>query len=190
MKCISCDSFSFSIICKQCQINFLKPSLNKRELIKDFFVYSFYSYELIEELIESKYYFHGDKVYKILADLSFKKFAKDFTYENNVVAITINDNDIDLFSNSAILTKNLSRKNIDIDFTNLNAKNKIKYAGKSLDFRKKNPRKFIYTGKSNQNVILVDDVVTTGTTILEAKKVLEMHNCNVLFALTLADAKF
>jgi competence protein ComFC len=38
-------------------------------------------------------------------------------------------------------------------------------------------------------VILIDDIVTTGTTILEAKKCLEENNCEVLFALTLTDAK-
>jgi competence protein ComFC len=190
MKCISCESFSFTIICKQCQNKLLKPTLNKRELDKDFYVYSFYGFEQIEELIESKYYFYGDKVFKILSELTFRYFAKNFSYIENVVAIAINDNDIKDFSCSAILTKELKMNNIDVDYVSLKATNKVKYAGKTLDFRKQNPRKFIYSGKRNKNVILVDDVVTTGTTILEAKKTLEKYSCNVLFALTLADARF
>ena len=190
MKCISCESFSLSIICKKCQKEYFSVKLNKRELSKDFYVYSFYSFEEIEEFIESKYYFYGDRVYKILADMSFKKFSFEFTYPEVVTAITINDNDINLFRTSAILTKALKSKNINVDYKSLYATNKVKYAGKSLDFRKNNPRKFQYEGKRGQKVILIDDVVTTGTTILEAKKILESHGCEVLFGLVLADAKF
>ena len=39
-------------------------------------------------------------------------------------------------------------------------------------------------------VILVDDIVTTGTTILEARDTLQKAGVDVLFALVLADAKF
>jgi competence protein ComFC len=67
------------------------------------------------------------------------------------------------------------------------ATNRVKYSGKSLNFRLNNPRKFHYTGVSNLDVILVDDIVTTGTTLLEAKEVLEQNGVNVLFGLTLAD---
>ena len=37
-------------------------------------------------------------------------------------------------------------------------------------------------------MILVDDLITTGSTILEAKEVLEKNNCEVLFALSISDA--
>lgn len=45
--------------------------------------------------------------------------------------------------------------------------------------------KFKYTGPKNCDVIIIDDVITTGTTILEAKNTLKKENVNVLFALTL-----
>jgi competence protein ComFC len=70
-------------------------------------------------------------------------------------------------------------------YNTLKASNIVKYAGKDLEFRQKNPRKFVYKGASNIDVILIDDLITTGATILEAKKVLKKHNVNVLFALTL-----
>ena len=51
-----------------------------------------------------------------------------------------------------------------------------------------NPRDFIYKGSSNIEVILVDDLITTGLTIQEAKELLLEYNVTVLFALTLGDA--
>jgi len=36
------------------------------------------------------------------------------------------------------------------------------------------------------DVILIDDIITTGTTLKEAEKVLNKNGINVLFALTLA----
>ena len=65
----------------------------------------------------------------------------------------------------------------------------VKYAGKDLEFRQKNPRRFQSTNISNKMTILCDDLITTGATIKEAKKALEKKNNQVLFSLTLADAK-
>lgn len=190
MKCISCGQYSLNIICKTCQSEYFTPTLNKREIVKDFYVYSFYKYEDIKEFLDSKYYFYGDRVFKILADLSFKHFSKNFNYENLIYVLNINDNNKNYdFSQTAILARALKSNTIKVLYNKLNAKNSVKYAGKSLAFRKQNPRKFIYAYKENVDVILVDDIVTTGTTLLEAKKVLESNNCNVLFALTLSDAQ-
>lgn len=185
MRCLSCEKLSFSIICKKCQNTLLAPNFFKKELSKNFFVYSFYSYEEIEPFILSKYYFHGDRVFNILAKLSFSKFASHFSYPTLVYALPIDDHSRHDFSHTAILAKHLKAPFIKPIYNVLKASNIVKYAGKDLDFRQKNPRKFVYTGTSNIDVILVDDLMTTGTTILEAKKVLKKHNVNVLFALTL-----
>jgi len=66
------------------------------------------------------------------------------------------------------------------------ARNLESYSGKTLQFRLENPRDFVYKGKKEVEVILVDDIVTTGTTLQEAAKVLKQNGVNVLFALTLA----
>jgi competence protein ComFC len=180
MKCLSCENLSFQIICKSCQENLLTPSFHKRELEKDFFNYSFYSFSEIEDLISSKYYSHGDRVFNTLAKLSFKKFAQNFVFDELVYSIGIDEHTRHEFSQTAILSRHLKSEFI--------ATNIVKYAGHDLEFRKKNKRKF-KTSLTNKKIILVDDMITTGTTILEAKKVLEKRNNKVLFSLTLADAK-
>jgi len=188
MKCLSCENLSFQIICKKCQDTLLKPSFHKRELENDFFNYSFYSFSEIEEFITSKYYFHGDRVFNILASLSFKKFASNFNFVETVYSIGIDEHTRHDFSQTAILSKHLKSKNILPLYNKLKATNIVKYAGHDLEFRKNNKRKF-KTNLSNKRIILVDDLITTGTTILEAKKVLESQNNEVLFSLTLADAR-
>ena len=189
MRCLTCETISWHIICKTCQQNLLEPQFNKRELEKDFFVYSFYNYEDIKDLLNSKYEFYGDKIFNILGNFSFKKFASNFNYNEDIVAIPIDDHTRHEFSQSAILAKNLNSSNITPQYSTLKATNIIKYAGKGLEFRKKNKRKFKYSGKNNLKVILVDDIVTSGLTILEAKKVLEKHGCEVIFVLVLSDVK-
>ena len=189
MRCITCQNLSLPIICKTCQNNLLEPNFHKRELEKDFFVYSFYRYEEIKELINTKYEFYGDRVFTILAKLSFSKFAADFEYIDPIVAVPIDDHTRHHFSQTAILAKHLKSKSLLPRYNLLRASNIVKYAGRDLEFRKSNPRGFKYKGEKNMQVVLVDDLVTTGTTILEARKVLQKHNCEVLFCLTLCDAK-
>jgi len=188
MRCLTCQCFSYKIICKNCQEKLLEPSFYKRELSKNFFVYSFYKFDEIKELVNTKYEFYGDKIYHIFSSLSFSKFASNFTFDNTIIAIPIDDHTRHEFSHTAILTKYLKSTHIKPKYNQLKARNQIKYAGKDLSFRQNNKRDFIYNGEKNIQVILVDDIVTTGSTILEAKETLEKNGCEVLFAITISDA--
>ena len=189
MLCITCKNISYEIICKTCQEKLLVPSFNKREIYPNFFNYSFYSLSEIEDLLNSKYYFHGDRIYKLLAKLSFYKFAQNFTYEEIITAIPIDDHTRHEFSHTALLTKYLKSKFIEVKYNQLKAQNIVKYAGKSLEYRQKNKRDFKVTDLTNKRTILCDDLITSGATILEAKQALEKNENQVLFSLTLADAK-
>lgn len=189
MKCIICERFSLNLICNQCQKTFFCPTFHKREIQKDFFNYSFYNLDEIEDLILSKYHFHGDKIFNILAKLSFQKFSSHFVYDMPIVALPLDDHTRHNFSHTAILAKYLNSNNIFVKYNCLKAKKQIKYAGKDLEFRKNNPREFVLKNIQNQNIILIDDLITSGQTLLEAKKVCEQHHNKVLFSLTLADAQ-
>ncbi len=189
MLCLTCKNLSFQIICKDCQNNLLIPSFHKREIEDGFFNYSFYTFSELEDLISSKYYFYGDRVLHILAKLSFAKFAQNFDFPAQILAIPIDDHTRHDFSHTAILAHHLKSKNIIPKYNCLKATNIVKYAGKDLEFREKNPRKFQVSNLAYQTTILCDDLITTGATIKQAKKALEKQKNQVLFSLTLADAK-
>jgi competence protein ComFC len=183
MFCIICDSFSLTIICKRCQKLLLKPTIKKRDDI-----ISFYQYEEIEILLKYKYHPFGSRVFEILAKNSFREFSK--LYTEKLYSIAIDDNVKKGYSHTAILNHSLKSKNITPLYKKLLSKNSISYAGKNLQFRLNNPRDFLYKGRKNIDIILVDDVVTTGTTIKEAKKLLQNYGVNVVFCLVLVDKRW
>ncbi len=189
LRCIVCKKFSISIICPTCQKLHLTPSFHVRELPNGFKVYSFYKYSDISPLIATKHKLIGYFVYNIMAKNSFKEFAKNFDYHWQIYSVGIDDKPKGGYSHTAILS-NMLKSNliIPLHFA-LRSNNNISYSGKSLDYRLKNKREFVVNIKGEKDLILVDDIVTTGSTILQAKEALKISGQNPLFALCLADAR-
>ena len=189
MRCLSCHKLSIQIFCKRCQKKLLQPSISKRK-IGSLDVYSFFKYQNIEDLLLTKHTSQGFIVYKALAQMTFKPFIKKFLEEDSrlIYIIGIDESIKSGYSHVALLTHEMRARKAKILHFKLVATNIINYAGKSLDYRLKNSREFKYDGINNIEVILVDDIITTGTTLKEAKSVLKKEGVTVLFALTLADA--
>jgi len=187
MRCLSCHNLSFFTFCTICQTNLLQPSISKRTL-GTLEVYSFFKYQNIEDLLLTKHTPQGFKVFKALAKLTFKPFIRNFMQKDNrpIFVVGIDETIKSGYSHVALLTHEMQHKNVKIQYAKLLAKNKINYSGKTLQYRLQNPRDFHYRGEKQGQVILVDDIVTTGTTLHEAKQVLEQNGLEVLFALTLA----
>jgi competence protein ComFC len=146
-------------------------------------VVSFYKYDEISELLKYKYEKFGSRVFWEFGKV-LKEFAKSYT--QSAYLIPIDDRIKKGYSHTAILAKSMQTKNLTPLFSSLHSQNDIRYAGKSLEFRLKNPRDFKYFGPRNIDVILVDDVMTTGLTLKEAKEVLKKYAVNVLFSVVLA----
>ena len=181
-KCLICNNFSFQVICKNCQVKFLKPKIRKKDN-----VVSFYDYETIDFLIKYKYHKFGSNIFKILAENSLKKFAlniKDVFY-----VIPIDDNVKKGYSHTAILANSMKTNYLKPLYNCLHSTNDVQYAGKSLEYRLQNPRNFIYTGKKNIDVILIDDIMTTGITLNEAEEKLKEYEVNVYLKMVLANLK-
>jgi competence protein ComFC len=189
MKCLVCESLSLLHICETCQIDFLKPSIYKRKLINNIEVISFYKYQNIKNFLHTKHTDLGYYIYKILAQNSLKLFAKEFNINfTSTVSIAIDDNIKSSYSHTAILNKALKSSSIKPLYNKLRATNDISYSGKSREFRIKNPRDFKLNSFKENNVILVDDIITTGITLTQAISTIKANKKEVLFCLTLADA--
>lgn len=189
MRCVLCQDFSFWVICKSCQNDFLKPHFYKRELTPGFEVYSFYKHANIRDLVATKYSPIGRAIYRIMARNAFQVFAESLKYDSPVIVIPVDDRVKKGFSHTAVLASHLQQFPFKVKYGTLHAQNRVSYSGKSYRFRVKNPRDFTYRGTRNMDAILVDDVVTTGLTLMEARECLIRHDVNVMFALALCDAR-
>lgn len=190
MRCISCHRLSIKAICPLCATTILQPSVSIRK-IGSLEVYSFYNYHNISKYIVSKYSIFGYRIYKAFANMTVKPFMYAFikSVQKPIYIIGIDETIKYGYSNVAILSHAMKTSHTIVLHHSLIAQNRVNYAGKSLDFRLNNPRDFIYRGKEGIDAILVDDTITTGVTLQEAYSTLQKHHVNVLFALTLSDAK-
>lgn len=189
MKCMVCERWSWSHICPHCQESLLTPTLHKRKILGSIPVYSFFPYDEIEPLLLSKHTDIGYYIYTILANRSFRPFGREWNYEKGVVSIGIDDQVKSGYSHTAILNRALGSEHIIPCYGKLRAKNTHKYAGKSVQERLMHPREFQYEPFAQEEVILVDDIVTTGTTLSEASELLHAQGKKVILCLTLADAE-
>lgn len=190
MRCMMCERWSiFSHICDRCQDEFLTPSLYKRKILGSIPVYSFFSYSDIEPLLLTKHTDLGYYIYTIMAKRSMQQFSKEWSYEKKVASIGIDDHATSGYAHTAILNRALKSPLITPLYGKLRATQQHKYAGKSVEERLMNPRLFRYKPFDEKEVILVDDIVTTGTTLTEAAEALHAQGKKVILCLTLTDAQ-
>jgi len=189
MKCLLCEELSLIHICSTCQETFLQASIYRRKVSNGIEIISFYKYKNIKHLLHTKHTEIGYYIYSILAKNSFKKFAKEFEFVESIDSIPIDDKTTSGYSHTAILNKALKTKQINPIYNALRAKNDISYSGKSREFRVLNPRNFELKKECKKNVILVDDIITTGSTLTQAIQTMHQNKKEVLLCLTLADAR-
>jgi len=187
MRCLMCESLSLKHICKSCQKLHLTPSLYKHYLDDGTLVLSFYKYSDIKTLLHTKHTDIGFYIYKILAQNSIAIFAKNFSMDENVISVGVDDDPKDGYSHTAILSKSLHSSRIKPIHNKLIARNTLSYSGKSKAYRLSNPRNFQLKSFKETNVIVVDDIITTGSTLLEAVKKLKEANKEIICCLTLCD---
>jgi competence protein ComFC len=193
MRCINCQNLSGSIICKRCKKIFFKENINLREVDK-VSVVSLFGYSEIESFITSKYKLIGYRIFKYFAKEHLKpfleSFEKNYNFPEKIYLIGVDEIPKENgYSHIATLTHYSQTKNIKAIHSSLIATSRVSYAKKSKEFRLLNSRKFIYKGPKDINAIIVDDLITTGSTISQAIKILNKNGVNILFAITLADAK-
>ncbi len=188
MRCHLCLNLSWQPLCKTCLSTFLAPSPAFRVLDSGLKVYSFYPYSEIAPLLHTKHTYSGAKIFAQLGKHCLTPFLQNAHFPEGIYAIPIDDHVRHGYSHSAILAK-ATKPFLTPLYGALRAQNECTYSGKSKAFRAQHKRDFNVTCKEAMDVILIDDIVTTGATLQEAEEVLKKHSSNVLFALVLADAK-
>lgn len=190
MRCYTCSKLSVAILCKACKERLFRTTIGTRR-IGTLDVISFYKYTALESLLLTKHKPEGYRIYKALANMTMKPFIEEFLEADNrtVYIVGVDEYVKSGYAHVALLTRAMKTKYSVPLHSKLMARNRVTYAGKDLQFRLSNPRDFVYSGKSDIDVILVDDIITTGITLQEAQSVLQSHGVNVLFALTLADVE-
>ncbi len=189
MKCLVCGNWSFSHLCRPCRALYLEPSLRTRKILGTIPVHSFYRYDDIAPLLHTKHTDLGHYVYTLLARESFARFAAAFEHETPVAAVGIDDHVRRGYSHTAILARQLKSGSVTPRYGRLRARNRESYSGRSYQYRLLHPRRFALREFSEEAVILVDDILTTGLTLTQAAETLHRSGKRVLFALTLADAQ-
>jgi len=190
VRCFSCHRFSFKTICTDCRERLFAPTITKRT-VGSLEVISFYRYSTIESLLLHKHKPEGYRIFGDLAEVTLKPFIENFVHEDPepIGIIGIDETIKNGYSHVACMTQYMKTSFSSPLHASLLSRNSVNYAGKTLQYRLDHPRDFRYRGPQGIDVILVDDIITTGITLQEAQSTLKQHNVNVLFALTLADAR-
>jgi competence protein ComFC len=191
MRCLSCHRLSVSAICSTCETRFLVPDISRRQ-VGTLEVVSFFKYSTIEPFLLHKHTPPGHRIYHHFGRQFIHPFLSAFADQAHgwFSLIGIDEQVRHGYAHTAVLTRAVHHPRIHVLHGKLLARNRVQYAGKTLQYRLEHPRDFEYTGEKDLDVVLVDDVITTGVTLQEAQNRLQQAKVNVLFALTLANAQY
>jgi competence protein ComFC len=154
-------------------------------------VVSLFNYSTIEPFLLSKHTPVGHRIYRFLGKKFVVPFVTEFAGHTDAPfsLVSIDDHVRHGYAHTALLAEAIGHPLVHRQHGVLLAHNRVRYAGKTLSYRLEHPRGFQYTGSAERDVILLDDIVTTGITLQEAQTQLHQAGVHVLFALTLADAQ-
>lgn len=159
MRCYSCSKLSVKIICKICETQLFVPTVSTRT-VGTLDVISFFKYSTLESLLHSKHKPEGYRIYKALAHMTMKPFIEEFVEsdDRDVYIVGIDETVKSGYAHVALLTRAMRTKYSIPQHSALMAQNRVNYSGKSLQFRLEHPRDFVYKGKPDIDVILVESV--------------------------------
>jgi len=193
MRCLICGSLSLKHICNKCQREFLTPRVYK-QYVDEMVVISFFKYSEIDFLLKTKNSYVGSYILKILTQNSIKTFINGNSFDklgDHVGIVPIDDRPSEAgYSHTALISKQIENQTFKPCFNTLRANNDVKYQGQSREFRENNSREFHFNQQKCKypTMILVDDIITTGSTFRQAKREIYNHydKFHIFFGVTLA----
>lgn len=190
MKCLTCGRFCLSVLCQACLDSIpLRPSVREVMGVR---VYCFYGYDDVSFLLNSKYYTIGSRILASLSDKAARYFAQTFDKSQAMDTLTligIDDFVRSYYSHTGVIMRSFAKRTaMKARYGQLKASNQVSYAGKPLAYRQANKRGLSYTAKA-KDLVIVDDIITTGTSFSEAIEVCTQKGARVHFCLCLCNAR-
>ncbi|RDU64234.1 transformation system protein [Helicobacter didelphidarum] len=195
MYCLLCQHLNFSIICKKC-LNNLWHIESKRELSNGFKVFSSFALSELKTLIYSKNNIIGSRIISRLGIFGVKRFF-DYHQEllnlqkDSIAVVCVRNRIIGAYSHSAILAHCFKKYGFKVFYNALITQNDIRFTTLTKTQREETSREFHFKiHKHFSMIIIVDDIITTGETLLEASNIIAKNNHTPLFAWTLCDSRY
>lgn len=195
MKCLVCGKFCLRVLCKPCLESIpLRPSVRK---VGGVSVYCFFGYDDVSLLLGAKYHVIGSRVLTLLAQKAATHFARTLAEQDQsapsslrgIGLVGIDDYVRSFYSHTGVLVREFAKAmGMRAHYGALQARNPISYAGKPLAYRQANKRDFRYSSTARE-IVLVDDIITTGTSFKEAIAVCADSGASVHFCLALCNAR-
>lgn len=187
-KCIICNLDGFIRLCPSCKEKIKRVEVVKKEDIS----YGFYGGILKELILKFKY------KKNFIAGEILSEFFIEVINEYNISADYIcyipmskRDEKKRGFNQCKVIAQNISEYT-NIPISNCIIKNRVTKEQKKLskEDRIENIKGAFSIKKKNcfkeKNIILIDDVTTTGATLNECRKILKKHGANKIICLTIA----
>lgn len=198
MYCATCQKLSFHIICKNCLQNLWFVD-SKRELNNGLKVFSSFALSELHSLVLSKNNAIGSRVLGRLGCFGVAKFFEsnnelllnNESVKKSCCVLCVRNKRIGAYSHSAILAKCFKKYGFKVKYSALIAQNEVRFSTLSKAERLQEKRNFtLKINKKYNFIIIVDDIITTGQTLLEASETIKKDSKIPLFAWTLCDARF
>ena len=186
-KCIACDTEDFIGICHLCKSKIKRVEKQDNTILS----YGYYG-GILKKLILSFKYDKNFTAGKILSELLIELIYEKKLEFDIICYVPMTKSSIRKrgFNQCEIICKNLSEALcVPISKSLIKTKDTKEQKSLSKEERAKNIKdvfKVVDKDILNKRILLIDDVVTTGSTLLECKKVLEKYNVEKITVLTIA----
>ena len=191
-RCVICDIKNKDYICNNCKIylnNIFEPKIINNTKINLACVSCFEYKSKIRNIIHKFKFKNQKEISLILSDFLFLSIQKIFKNKKidliTFVPMFFNNQDNLKYNHSEILAKKVAEK-LKIPVKNCLKKiyNNKKQHKLSFYERQKNVKNIYVASENfkNKNILICDDIITTGATLFECKHELEKAGANVLCA--------
>lgn len=189
-RCYGCHKEEISL-CNQCLKN-CKKSLNTPA----FFITSIYNFQdpLIKKLIHSIKYFHRKDLISPIVKEIYLEISKTTEFENYIILpipMPVIRKYIRGYNQAELIAKEIGKQcNLPVETNSLvrlsSPKSQLKTKTKNERLKNQHNSFKVVKDVSGLNILLIDDVTTTGATLIEARNTLLKSGAKSVKAITIA----